>query len=948
MANQEGELLVNLKTDYPDLVVDIGKIGDISKKQTSDKGKKQIKKLCTAVCAVLNSGGGIVRMESEDENYSLRAHGIGDNIEKNLRELMKPARISEYLKWGQRQNHLLLFVKTWSCGDPEQKTGAALGRICSPSTGLFFRCNTSVFPMSSGHAAEFLRKKRWNKDSDENGASAKKIRLDFDGGASDTSRNIEEDNIQDAVVCFLKRDRLMFGEVLDFTETTHIEFKNFATEDIVNYIKRTLQKYVSAFANTQGGCLIFGVDDDSTVVGSHHEVQKEALEKAVADTIASMLIHHFCGSRAGVQFETHILGVYEETGSLKGYVCAVRVKPFCCVAFGGKPESWMVTGDKIERLSLMRWIELMTDADPDLSALPDKFENELSLADGPPLIRPVYSKAGLPCVSELQESLYPVGSDEIKWQPEAICTELFSDYPGLRGLMKTQIQSRKKGILIFSRSWAVEIGSQKTQDVVCDALLVAKDAYPVLYTVVKEVSHAASEYSRDTARALKQKLVNDGGCAIKLCVLHQVLHLNDIQDQMEVEDSDIPQQDNQPELHSNSSLYPEDYTLTSSGISAFLRALVIVVLCFKSYLSDYLGCEIFNLLTLKQYELLSKNLHKTRELFVFGLPGTGKTIVALKNIERIRNIFQCSPTEILYICENTPLMKLVRNENCRSVTRAAFVKNTFPDVKYIMVDEAQNFRSEDDWYQYAQQLVKEKNGILWVFLDFFQSTHPFGCGLNISQLYPQEWLTKVVRNARHIYDVVFEQMRIILKERKNEAVIPYEVLERLFGEAQCAHSLPGSCIMKEDMETEEMLDYVSRQCHSYIQQGYPMKDIAILCSTYEAAESFREMLKNKLNTPDANKKCKVRLVLGQAENVSDDVIVIDSIRRFSGLERKLVFGIHPVPAQEEVASNLLLCLASRANTKLHVLYHKDNTFLRNDSLLLPRTVDSGMLHLYFK
>ncbi|NXX47256.1 SLN13 protein, partial [Tricholaema leucomelas] len=927
--NQEGELLVNLKTNYPDLVIDIGKIGEISKKKTSGNGKKQIKKLCTAVCALLNSGGGIVRMESEDKKYSLETHGIGDNIERSLRELMKPASISEYLTWMQQQNHLLVFVKTWSCGDPEQKSGTTLGRICSPSTGLYFRCKTSVLSMCSGRAAEFLRKKRCNKDSDENRASAKKIRLDFDGGASYTTRNIEEDNIQDTVVKFLQKDKLMVGEGLNFPETTHIEFKNFATENIMKYMKETLPKYVSAFANTQGGYLIFGVDDDSTVVGCCHEVGKEALEKTVADAIGSMLIHHFCGSQAGVQFETHILSVYEkteslETESLKGYVCAVRVKPFCCVAFGGKPESWMVTGDKIERLSLMKWIEMMTDADPDLSVLPDKFENELSLANGPPLIRPVYSKAGLPCVSELQESLYPVGSNEIKWKPEAICTELFSDYPGLQDLMKTKICSLKKGILIFSRSWAVEIGSQKTQDIVCDALLVAEKEYPVLYTVVKEVSSAAFKYSRDTARALKQKLVNDGGCAIQLCVLHQVLHLSDTQHQMEVEDDDVPQQDNQPELRDRSSLYPQSYILTSRGVSAFLRALVIVVLCFKSYLSDHLGCEIFNLLTLKQYELLSKNLHKTRELFVFGLPGTGKTIVALKNIERIRNIFRCSPREILYICENTPLMKFVRNENCQSVTRTTFVSKTFPEVKYIMVDEAQNFRLEEDWYQYAKQLVKQKKGILWVFLDFFQSTHPYRCGLNISELYPQEWLTKVVRNARQIYNVVFEQMRKILQERKNEAVIPYEVLERLFNEAQCAHSLPGSYVMKEDMETDEMLDYVIWQCHSYTQQGYPMKDIAILCSTYEAAESFKEMLKYKLHTPDANKKCKVRLVLGQADNVLDDVIVIDSIRRFSGLERKLVFGIHPVPAQEEIASNLLLCLASRANTKLHVLYHKDN------------------------
>lgn len=107
------------------------------------------------------------------------------------------------------------------------------------------------------------------------------------------------------------------------------------------------------------------------------------------------------------------------------------------------------------------------------------------------------------------------------------------------------------------------------------------------------------------------------------------------------------------------SLYPENYTLTSRDIPSFLRALVIVVLCFKFYLSDHLGCEFFNLLTPKQYELLSKNLHKAKDQCVLGVPGTGKTIVALKIIERIRNIFHRSTKEILYICENQALKKFV-------------------------------------------------------------------------------------------------------------------------------------------------------------------------------------------------------------------------------------------------------------------------------------------------
>lgn len=43
----------------------------------------------------------------------------------------------------------------------------------------------------------------------------------------------------------------------------------------------------------------------------------------------------------------------------------------------------------------------------DLSSLADRFEYELSLSNGSPLIKQAYSTVGLQWVSELQESLYP-------------------------------------------------------------------------------------------------------------------------------------------------------------------------------------------------------------------------------------------------------------------------------------------------------------------------------------------------------------------------------------------------------------------------------------------------------------------------------------------------------------------------------------------------------------
>ncbi|KFP70710.1 Schlafen family member 13, partial [Acanthisitta chloris] len=903
-----------LYTNYPDTVVDIGEIllGEKHRKKiASDNLKRQQNDFSIAVCALLNSGGGIVRMESKDRNYSFQKDGIGQDIEKILRDCIGGNKTDEYFTWMQQGSNLLLFVKTWSCGDLEQGNAATKPRLCSLSTGMFYRSGTSVLSVSSGEAANFLRMKKSSANCcSENELSSKKARLSLGEGARKTHRNIQEHDIQDAVAEFIKRDRLLAGEVLDFTETTHIEFKEYSTKHILKYVVKTLPKYVSAFANTQGGYLIFGVDDNSRVTGTHGDVEKEALEKTVATTINSLPVHHFCGSGAGVQFQTHILSVYDKEGCSSGYVCAVHIEQFCCAVFHGAPESWMVTGHTTERLSVSKWTKLMTAADPDLA---DRFRTELSLARSPPLTKPVYSNIGLQCAAELQGCLYPVGSDEIKWMPETLCTDLFSEYPGLEDVMRGQLRGLTKGVLIFSRSWAVDIGLWKEQDVVCDALLVAENAYPVLYTVVKDASYVRSGRCRETARTLKQKLVNDGGYTSKVCVIPQILQLNAANDQMEVVVNDVPWQE---APYDYTSLYPRDYILSSRDIPAFLQALVIVVLSFKSYLSDRLGCEIFNLLTRTQFELLSKNLHKVRKLFVLGLPGTGKTIVALKIMERIKNTFHCSPGEILYICENQPLRDFVGNETCRAVTRAAFLKGNFPEVKHIVVDEAQNFRcDEGNWYQRAWSMVKGRGGVLWVFLDFYQTTYPCACGLERSEMYPQELLTKVVRNATQICNYMFNLMKNILEA--GNIPVPCEVLQDLLNQAECAHSLPGDCIVEENMESNELAAYVSRQCKSYLEKGYPFGDIAILCGTVSSAEEFRKVLQPELQRQI--RKCRVRKVLGLAEDVSKDVIVLDSIRRFSGLERRIVFAIHPYAPQTEIVLSLLLCAVSRANTKLHLL-----------------------------
>lgn len=214
--------------------------------------------------------------------------------------------------------------------------------------------------------------------------------------------------------------------------------------------------------------------------------------------------------------------------------------------------------------------------------------------------------------------------------------------------MNNQLQPFFQGVLILSRSWAVDLSLQENKRVLCDALLIAQNSPPILYTILGEQDVDGWPYCTQTAFTLKQKLVNMGGYTERLTVIPKLLHL-------------CPESNVQSLRCLSSTIdYPKSYSLVDTcQMEALLQSLVVVMLGFRSFLSDQLGCEVLNLLTVQQYELISKNLRKHKELFIHGFPGTGKTIIALKIIEKIRNVFHCEPNDILYVCENQPLRNFV-------------------------------------------------------------------------------------------------------------------------------------------------------------------------------------------------------------------------------------------------------------------------------------------------
>ncbi|NXW54740.1 SLFN9 protein, partial [Eurystomus gularis] len=888
---------------YPEVVLRVGKtcFGEKARQKIPKNLKQDQKSTLThAVCALLNSGGGVVKAEIENETYNLERDQIGLDLENAFRSLLT-ADWAEYLDFEQRDNYLLIFIKTWSSENASSTSPKP--RICSLSTGLYTKSGASLSHMNPTDAVLFLKRKEGEARSELSPGPPAKIGRNTRGveGHMGITKSIVDE--------LFNRDQLQHGETLSFTESRYVEFKHYSTENFLSRVREALPQYVAGFANAGGGYLWIGVDDYSRVHGfSSDDEDLEKLNLLINSIQDKLTLFHFCKCESAhkIKYEHRIIKVYREAGDHYGYVCAVKVQPFTCIVFAEDPASWLVEGSTIRRLRAHEWAVRMTDADPDLSKFSETFRLELSLRDGPPLAKPVYSHRGLDSVDDLCKQLFP-GS--IKYTPETLWQDLLQDHPGLDTLMEDQLKQLSEGVLIFSRSWALEVGLPENQDVICDALLIAEGQPPLLYAICKQlISEDLFEYARRIALRLKAKLVNTGGYIHKLCVIPKVLTL-------------CPQINSGKEWDLNvREIYPQNYSLIDSvRLKALLRALTVALLTFKSFLSDHVGSEFLNLLTFKQYQLLSENLHRTKKLYVYGLPGTGKTIVALKIIEKIRTMQQCTQEEVLYVCENQPLRDFVRQKNiCRAETRVGFLKGRFEDVKHIIIDEAQSFRTEEgDWYRKALNLTSSQHlpepGFFWIFLDYLQTSHSFQTGLPEAGWHdPVESLTEVVRNAKNIYSYVKENMDVIVKD--STLAIPNQRLKSLLDRATCAHTVRGCAEVKE-LDRNRIAKYVAEHCQRYLKMGYSEKDIAILCYTDEEARVYWGILESEMSPKS---KISLRRMEGKLWR---EHAVLDSVRRFSGLERSIVFGIIPnlFPFCEKLSRNIVVCVASRANLNLHLL-----------------------------
>ncbi|XP_049717289.1 protein SLFN14 [Elephas maximus indicus] len=905
-------LMTDIGTPYPERVVEVGRVtfGEENRKTMTNTYLKRTEnsKIIRAICALLNSGGGIIKAEIDDKAYSYRCHGLGQDLETSFQKLL-PSGSHKYLDYMQQQHNLLIFVKSWNPG-----VFSLPLRICSLRSNLYQRDVTSLINLSARSALELLREK-------QSRAQRGRLRVKELHSQKALDRYIqEEEDMKASASELLKKDKLVFKEKLDFTESTHVELKRFTTKKIVPRVKEMLPRYVSAFANTQGGYLIIGVDNKSKEVFgcTKEKVNPDLLKEEIENCIEKLPTFHFCCEKPKVNFTTKILNVYQKD-VLYGYVCVVQVEPFCCVVFAEAPDSWIVRNNSVTRLMAEHWVALMLDIQSAPSSLAIDHSSHPISPTSSAVRTPVYPRKVLEFKGTLQRHFFPVTQEELQFKPESLCKKLFSDHKGLEDLMKAQIYPCSQGIVIFSRSWAGDVGLREERNVLCDALLIAVNSPLVLYTILLDTRWIGGlEYAQNTAYQLKQKLETVGGYTGKVCVIPRLMHLP----------TTLYLPDETP-VH-----YPQSYRLANKDeMEDLLQALVVVSLCSRSLLSDQLGCEFFNLLIEEQCELLSESLQETRELFIHCFPGTRKTALAIKIMEKIKNLFHCKPKEILYVCENDSLKDFViQQTTCQAVTRKTFMQGEFLKIKHIVMDETENFCGKyGDWYMKAKNITHPKvrgagsgnlhHGILWIFLDPFQVYNVDVSGLPPpSAQFPRKTITKGIHCALEIAQFMKEEMKRVKENIPFNMSIDSLALfrEDAYEEIMCAQTLPGTCETETNVTKEQIASHVAERCHNLFQRGYLPKDIAILCKRWEDRGCYEPVLLKAMELIETHGATEV--VFSQAAGVGGSHIVLDSIQHFSGLERNIVFGISPECALSEKFHKL--CFASRAIKHLYLFYEK--------------------------
>ncbi|KAH9500557.1 hypothetical protein Btru_072253 [Bulinus truncatus] len=870
-------------------------------------------------CALLNSGGGIMKMRNIDYNHGTQSKSLDawwSGMECNLATILSGDDICNYFDFigNYDDEYFYLFVKSAE-------------HLCTMDYNCRLPTDTATHCVTYKSAVKLCS----TAGSSKSLAALPTIPPSFEYG------KIEES---------LKQ------------EGKQIQFKLLATD--TDFTKKTLadkvsfycSRYISAFANHEGGHIYFGIEDSTAAVLG--EEMSEAEEIRCTNAIQAKMNSIIWGDTRfaalkGVHWDIKFVPIFQCPNQQRRKVIVVSV----CKMFGGVftscPESYVISKIQqssspypkygIRKLDFDEWKSELLNQSRDVKSLHARF---IKIPLRAPQSRLVFS---LPHTLQAAREKVIKLATGLSLYPKNILHSYLNEAVKKAVSKLVGTFSEEPHLIISLDSWGLEMEFPVKPASSLATLAIISSLYGLhLVCLVSNigVEDDVWKYARETAVSLKKVLIQHGGCISHLGFKTHVLDINttllleNFQGSIDVD------------------IYPQTYSLREDNLNEILNALTIAIASYKNLGCDpKTGSDYYFLLTCDQLELLWCHQF-TKELWIHGPPGSGKTIAALEMIKEFGRR-KCQKEEILYVAENPLLCSFISSFGlCQVVSRRELMtdsqnqrifQNKYSPVKNVIVDEAQNFKDRDgDWYSLLEKLSQQNVtdtkstdcGYFWVFMDYAQKVHKFEAGLPGLIGKNNFMLREISRNSKEIYEYATKLMEGSKQSTDNcLSVSPQLGHEYKSGQevdvVRCDHSA--------------LKDNLYKILKHFTDMGVDLTDIAILVSKKAEAEQIEKTMNEahlfdaiRKNSPDAGSP-------GGKQNDKNDFLdggvtspgamdtessspakqlVISTVRDFSGLDRPVIIGLDPHINQDHAnMDKFLLNLVTRAKDSLVILTTSD-------------------------
>ncbi|XP_004643103.1 schlafen family member 12-like [Octodon degus] len=287
-----------VESDYAELVVDIGTItlGEEARESMDCQLRAhEREKFLRGLSAALKGKVSVVTGKIKNEDY-VYVHGIGQDLEQPVRKIVSD--VHNHLDFVFRENTLLIFVK---CSLRDEEYGTL-------NTHLYRRNMTDEDQMNESAALKFLKELKRT-----GGRSYSTPILTEDWDVMNESHNeaiaaefFNSKGLIKKEQFHITKSSMKIGD-FHVTESTHVEIKTLKTEMWLQDIKEKLSKYVSAFANTDGGYLFFDLEENSKEATGFKANKCDLLtsEMRIQQTIRKLPVYHDVSDNASFFLRLH-------------------------------------------------------------------------------------------------------------------------------------------------------------------------------------------------------------------------------------------------------------------------------------------------------------------------------------------------------------------------------------------------------------------------------------------------------------------------------------------------------------------------------------------------------------------------------------------------------------------------------------------------------------------